>query len=279
MRSSITAAAVLSSAVALTSAGAAAPPPDRFDEQKAFAFLKYQVALGPRPAGSRASRRLAAYLRARVPHGRYQAVPGGLRNVVGVVPGRNPRRIVVVGAHYDTPEIPGVVGANDGASGTAVVLQLARSIRARTLRPTVVFIFFDGEEAPPGTPGEQFEARALRGSKVAARAYARAEAMVLLDMVGDRSLSIPREEFSNARLWQRLRAAARRTGNARVFPARTRGPILDDHIPFLRAGVPAIDVIDFEFACWHRPCDDLRAVSPKSLNAVGESVAELLRSL
>ena len=251
---------------------------DRFDERKAFAFLKRQVALGPRPAGSPASRRLAAILRAALPGGRYQRVPGGLRNVVGKVVGRDRRRLVVVGAHYDTKELRGFVGANDGASGTAVVVQLARTIRRGSLRPTVVFVLFDGEESPAGTPDEDFELKGLRGSKVAAKAYARAEAMVLLDMVGDRKLSIPREANSNRRLWARLRAAARRVSAARVFPPRTEAPILDDHIPFLRAGVPAIDVIDFDFPCWHRTCDTVRATSPRSLDAVGETVLELLRT-
>jgi hypothetical protein len=121
---------------------------DRFDGERAFALLRRQVDLGPRAAGSRASRRLARELRAALPGGRYERVPGGLRNVVGRVAGREPGRLVVVGAHYDTKEIPGFVGANDGASGTAVTVELARTIRPRDLRPTIVFILFDGEESP-----------------------------------------------------------------------------------------------------------------------------------
>jgi glutaminyl-peptide cyclotransferase len=262
-------------------AAAAAPAPrsnvDRFDGQAAFAFVKRQVALGPRPAGSAASRRLAAILRASVPNGRYQAVPGRLQNVIGTIRGRDPSRIVVVGAHYDTKDLPGFVGANDGASGTAVVRQLARTIKPRTLRPTLVFVFFDGEESP--RESEDFEQDGLRGSKVAARALAHAEAMVLLDFVGDRNLSVPREANSTKRLWDRLRAAARRVGVGRVFPARTSGAVSDDHIPFLQAGVPSIDLIDFDFPCWHRRCDDMSAVSMRSVDAVGETMIEFLRSL
>ena len=102
---------------------------DRFDSPAAWAFLKRQVALGPRPAASPKSRDLAEMLRRSIPNGRFQAVPGGLRNVVGTIPGRNPRRKVVLGAHYDTKDLAGFVGANDGASGTAVVRQLARAIK------------------------------------------------------------------------------------------------------------------------------------------------------
>jgi glutaminyl-peptide cyclotransferase len=268
----------LSLVATATASAATAPRPsvDRFDEHAAFAFLKRQVALGPRPAGSDASRRLGAILKTSVPRGRYQAVPRGLRNVIATVPGRDPSRIVVVGAHYDTYDLPGFVGANDSASGTAVVRQLARTIRPRTVRPTLVFVFFDGEEAPPNT---DFDSEGLRGSRVAARVFKDAEAMILLDFVGERNLRIPREANSNRRLWRQLRAAAQRVGAGRVFPAGPGPSVTDDHIPFQQAGVPAIDLIDFDFPCWHRRCDDLSIVSPRSLDAVGETMVEFLRSL
>jgi glutaminyl-peptide cyclotransferase len=269
-----------SGASSVRSSGGSVPRPqvNRFDSGAAFRLLRRQVALGPRPAGSPASRRLARALRRRLPGGRYQRVPGGLRNVIGVVPGRS-RRYVVVGAHYDTKDIPGFMGANDGASGTAVAVQLARTVRPRRLRPTVVFILFDGEESPADAPDSDFERRGLRGSKVAAPRYRRAEAMILLDFVGEKGLRIPRESLSNRRLWRKLRAAARRVGAGRVFPPRTQGAILDDHLPFLRRAVPAIDLIDFQFACFHRSCDDLTVVSRRSLDAVGETVYELLSTL
>jgi glutaminyl-peptide cyclotransferase len=257
-----------------------APPPrpavDRFDGAAAFRLLREQVELGPRPAGSEASQRLGERLRGLLPRGRFQEVPGGLRNVVGTVRGREPGYIVV-GAHYDTKDLPGFVGANDGASGTAIVTQLARTIRRP--RHTIRFVLFDGEESPRGTSDADFEKEGLRGSKVAAREFRDARAMVLLDFVGDRRLRIPREENSRPGLWRRLRAAAKRVRAGRVFPPETSGAVLDDHIPFLRVGVPAIDLIDFGFPCFHRPCDDLSAVSERSVDAVGETVYELLRTL
>jgi glutaminyl-peptide cyclotransferase len=257
-----------------------APPPrlavDRFDGGAAFRLLREQVELGPRPAGSEASQRLAERLRGLLPRGRFQQVPDGLRNVVGTVRGREPGYIVV-GAHYDTKDIPEFVGANDGASGTAIVTQLARTIRRP--RHTIRFVLFDGEESPRGTPDADFEEEGLRGSKVAAREFRAARAMVLLDFVGDRQLRIPREGFSRPGLWRRLRAAAERVGAGRVFPPETSGSVLDDHLPFLRVGVPAIDLIDFNFPCFHRPCDDLSAVSERSVDAVGETVYEMLRTL
>ena len=103
--------------------------------------------------------------------------------------------------------------------------------------------------------------------------------MVLLDFVGDKELSIPRESYSSRGLWRRLRAAADRAGVAATFPSGTAGGVLDDHIPFLQRGVPAIDLIDFDFDCWHRKCDDLSAVSEESLDKVGETMMELLPTL
>ena len=257
-------------------AEAAEPRTDVFNSRRAMRDVRRQVRMGPRPAGSAAARRLARYARAELPRGRLERVPGGLQNVVGTVPGRSPA--IVVGAHYDTKAMPGFVGANDGASGTAVVLELARVLR-RADRPSgapeLRFVLFDGEESPDDA--RPFYSSGLRGSRTYARRHhEQLRAVVVLDMVGDPDLSIPRERSSNRALWTRLRAAARTTGTLGAFPDETRTAILDDHTPFLRAGVPAIDVIDFDFPCWHRTCDDLTAVSERSLDTVGETVAQLL---
>lgn len=256
------------------------PKVDRFDAKAAYELVRDQVELGPRPAGSEPSRVLAGRLRRILPRGRFQPVGDGLRNVVGRIPGRDPKRIVIVSAHYDTKDIPGFLGAVDGASGTAVVAQLARTIEPRELRPTVVFLMFDGEEAPAGKSDDQFLRYGIRGSKAVAPRYKDAEAMILLDFVGNKGLRIPREDYSNEGLWQRLRAAARAVGVGKVFPAADLGGgIQDDHIPFIEQGVPSIDLIDFDFPCWHRTCDDLSKVSQRSLDASGETVYELLRRL
>src|SRR5829696_3118719 len=253
---------------------------DRFDGRRAFAELRRQVEMGPRPAGSPAARRLAARLRRALPAGRYEAVPGhpGLRNVVGRLRGSKPA--VVVAAHYDTKDLDGFVGANDGAGGTAAVLELARALR-RTKRlagaPELRFVLFDGEEAT--NDRADFYLSGLRGSKAYARRHrGELRALVLLDFVADRELRIPREAGSDARLWARLRRAAKRVGAGSAFPSATVGEVLDDHTPFARRGVPAIDLIDFDFPCWHKPCDDLSAVSARSLDRSGEAVLELLRT-
>jgi glutaminyl-peptide cyclotransferase len=260
---------------------AAAGRADRFDSARAWRHLRFQVALGPRPAGSPQLAKLAAYARARLPRGRYESVPGhpGLRNVVGRIPGRKPA--VVVAAHYDTKDIPGFVGANDGASGTAAVLELARAMREIERpkgAPELRFVLFDGEEATDDA--KPFLESGARGSRAyAARHADEVRALVLLDFVAEAGeMRIPYEAGSDPRLWSRLRAAAQRVGSGAAFPDATRGEVLDDHTPFMRRGIPAIDLIDFTFPCWHQPCDDLSAVSERSLDLSGEAVLELLRT-
>ena len=250
---------------------------DRFDGARAFRELRVQVALGPRPAGSAASRRLAERLRGELPAGAFEPVPGGLRNVVGALPGHEPA--ILVAAHYDTKDLPGFVGANDGAGGTAAVVELARAL-ARSGAPgdrAVRFALFDGEESPRGS--RAFLRDGLRGSRAYARAHAgRLREVVVVDFVADRRLSLPRERGSDPGLWARLRAAARRVGVAGVFPDRVRGAIEDDHTPFAAAGLPAIDLIDFDYPPFHTRGDDVSAVSERSLDATGEALVELLRA-
>jgi len=254
-----------------------APAADRFDSDRAFADLKAQVALGPRPAGSAASRTLAGRLRRDLPRGRFEEVPGGLRNVVGSLPGRGAP--ILVGAHYDTKDIPGFVGANDGAGGVAVVLELSRALRTgqRACQRPIRFVMFDGEESPRGS--RDFAADGLRGSRFHAANSRRPRAMVLVDFVADRDLSIPREATSNPRLWARLRTAARAVGADDAFPDAVSGGVLDDHTPFLERGIPSIDLIDFDYPHFHRTTDTLDKVSATSLDAVGETLVEMLQRL
>jgi glutaminyl-peptide cyclotransferase len=255
---------------------------DRFDKARAFALIRRQVAVGRRPAGSPQLRALAERLRPLLPDGRFEAVPGhpGLRNIVGVLPGRRPA--IVLGAHYDSEfHPPGFVGANDSAAGTAAVIEIARDLRAE--RPPanareVRFVLFDGEEEPPGST--DFLTDALRGSKAYVRAHrGQVREMVLLDYIANRGLRLPREASSNAALWRRMRAAAARVGVGAVFPQRAQTTILDDHTPFLEAGIPAIDLIDFSYRYADTVRDTVDKLSERSLDAVGESTLELMREL
>jgi glutaminyl-peptide cyclotransferase len=142
-----------------------------------------------------------------------------------------------------------------------------------------VFALFDGEESPAGTPDSRFETEGLRGSRVAADSYRDASAMILLDFVGIPHLLLARDLDSDPALWQRLRRAARRVGALEAFPPAVQGEVLDDHTPFVAEGVPAVDLIDFNYRCFHMLCDDLAHVSETSLDQVGETVRDLLPRL
>jgi hypothetical protein len=260
----------------------------RFDAQRAFRDLRAQVEIGARPAGSAASGEEVRFIARRLRQAgvEYVRIQHPHLNVVGRIPGGRPGT-VVAGAHHDTKEIPGFVGANDGASGVAVLLELARELPGRLDGPSLDLVFFDAEEPRGDRPFDldgargsgQFVRYARRGGRQGSPPLRQIRAMVLLDLVGDCQLQIPREANSDPGLWLKLRAAARRVGAGAVFPSRTGGSVLDDHIPFLDAGVPAIDLIDFSFPCFHRRCDDMSAVSERSVDAVGETVYELLRTL
>ena len=255
----------------------------RFDERYAFDLLRRQVErYGWRPAGSRRLRRLAEDLRRRMPDGRLEPLGPEhprLRNVVGTVPGTAPGAIVI-GAHYDVEARPkGFVGANDGAAGTAAVVTLARAFDALGSRwqgPELRFVLFDGEEEPAGC--DDFSACALRGSKAYVRDHGdeQIEAMILLDYVGSKRLRLPREGSSDEPLWAQLRQAARRVGVAKVFPPTTDASIIDDHTPFLEQGIRAIDLIDWQYEYKDTLRDTVDKTSANSLDAVGETVADLL---
>jgi peptidase M28-like protein len=254
---------------------------DRFDSARAFAELRREVEVGPRTAGSPALRKLAQRLRRELPRGRFEPVPGhpGLRNVVGRLPGAKPP--IVIAAHYDSKDIPNFVGANDGAAGTAAVMELARVLR-QTDRPAgapaLRFVLFDGEEATDDS--RPFLETGVRGSKAYAKAHrGELRSLILLDFVAAKGMRIQREASSDPSLWSKLRRAASRVGAASAFPAGTGSAITDDHTPFLVQGVRAVDLIQWPYDCWHKPCDDLSAVSEVSLDQSGETVLELVRRL
>lgn len=251
------------------------PTTHRFPARAAYALTRTILTYGPRPAGSAAERELANRLVRLLPGGRFEPVPGGLRNVVGGLPGRG--RAVVLAAHYDTTPVRGYVGANNSAAGVAAVIEIADVLSRERRRPgdrAVSFLLTDGEEAPAGFT--DFYAQGLRGSKAYVSAHRRTTAkVVVLDFIALHDEVLKREQGSDPALWARLRAAARRVGVLSMFPPTTQPEVLDDHTPFTRAGIAGIDLIDFDYRCWQKPCDTLAQVSRPALADVGEAVLAL----
>jgi Peptidase family M28 len=266
---------------ALLAHAATVPVPSRhdFDAAGAYALARQQVDLGPRPAGSAASRKAAALLVDKLPGGHLEAVPNGLRNIVGGLPGHGGKAVLVV-AHYDTTYVPGYVGANNSAAAVGAVIELAAALKRdqRGADRPIRFLLTDGEEAPSGSAN--FLTSGLRGSRAYAAAHgAQIADVIVLDFIGNHGLRLPREAGSDIELWGRMRAAAAKVGEESVFPDATRGQVYDDHTPFADRGIPAIDLIDFDYPCWQKRCDTMRKVSQRSIDAAGESVLELVREL
>ena len=263
--------------------GVPTPNVNNFDQKRAFSLLRRQVdRYGWRPAGSATSRRLAAELRGRLPAGALEPFTAGklkLNNVVGVIPGRLPA--VVVAAHYDVEARPrGSVGANDGAAGTAAVVELARGLGSTAIPGgrEVRFVLFDGEEEPPGSG--DFYADGMRGSRAyVARHPGEVGELILLDYVANRGLRLPREGSSDVGLWAKLRAAAKRSGTAASFPDRSGLWVYDDHTPFLERGVAAINLIDFDYPWRDTLADNVDKLSPRALDVTGETVYSLVDEL
>ncbi|HBH00528.1 MAG TPA: peptidase M28 [Candidatus Rokubacteria bacterium] len=277
-------------ALLLAALAGAAAADEPFDGAAALRHVERLVALGPRPAGSAAAAQARRYLvdrlraagiRAEVqpfeadtPHGRLP-----MANVVAVLPGRRPD-VILLGGHYDTKLFREFrfVGANDGGSSAALLLELARRLHARPREFTYWIAWFDGEEARVTWTA----ADSLYGSRRMAEDLRRAgrlpRAVLVADMIGDRDLGIRREAFSTPWLTDLVWASARRLGYGAHFSDDPL-PVEDDHAPFLRHGVPAALLIDFDFPPWHTPGDTLDQVSARSLEVVGRVLLDALPAI
>jgi len=279
---------VLSAALACTSAGQVRQP--AFDSAKAWDHVRAQVGIGPRVAGTPANTAARQHILKTLAAAGIKAVeqpftastpqgPVAMVNVIATLPGSRPEKIVL-GSHFDTKLFRNArfVGANDGASSTAALLELGRVLAARPQRPfTTELVFFDGEEAfvewsaTDSTYGSRHYVSAARtaGTLKGIRAF------LLLDMIGDRSLALRRDTNSTPWLTDIVWNTARRLGHQAHFLAEAT-TIEDDHIPFVQAGVPSLDLIDLEYEAWHTPNDTIEQISARSLQVVGDVVLAAL---
>jgi Zn-dependent M28 family amino/carboxypeptidase len=272
----------------------AAGPPESFDGARAFGDLKHLVSYGPRPAGSpalaEARRWIIAQLKdagAEVEEDSFTAAtPVGaipMTNLIAKFPGAQSKLVMVAG-HYDTKRFENFrfVGANDGASSAALLLELARVLQGRKHALTYWLVFFDGEEAVR----EWTETDSVYGSRHLVQKLSsegelgRIRAMILVDMIGDSNLVIKRDANSTPWLTETVFTAAHRLGYAKYF-LDTPTAVEDDHIPFVNAGVAAVDLIDFnpEDGYWHTARDTTDHCSPLSLTIVGRVVLAMLADI
>ena len=258
-------------------------PPAGFDSGRAFAHLSRVVGFGPRPAGSAAIGQTRDYIKAQlaavgVPvveqawEDRTPVGPIKMVNLIATLPGASKNRLSI-GGHYDTKRFREFrfVGANDGGSSTAFLIELARVLKSRKNAVTIELLFLDGEEAvvewvgDDNTYGSRHYVQAARQNGT----LASAKAFVLVDMIADRNLQMTRD--TNSTPW--LAALIREAAGAQKLGAHFGGPEMaleDDHVPFLKAGIPSVDIIDFDFPAWHTAGDNMEVVSARSLQIVGD---------
>ncbi len=285
-----------------TEDGAPRFDPSAVNGERALADVRDFVALGPRISGTEGASRAASYLATRLAALGIEPIvdeftektdegPVRFRNVLGVIPG-NTDRTVILASHYDTKAgiSPDFTGANDSGSSTGLLLELGRVLLvAPPHGHEILLAFLDGEECRhkyarhDGLHGSRHLARTLIQNKRSGNIAA----VIVIDMIGDRDLSVTLPRNSTRRLATLVLDAAQEEGVRDKFGlAEPPGMIIDDHTPFVAGGIPAVDIIDFEYGSapgkndyWHTTEDTMEKLSAESLQSVGRVVVRVLNKL
>ncbi len=277
----------------------ATPKPTLFDGTRAYADVLAQMKFGERPTGSPALRSTGDYILEQLTASHWKTVTQEFEyqhvNVRNILARQGEGPSVIIGAHYDAraradqdrehPERV-VPAANDGASGVAVMLELARVLDFSKTKREVTLAFFDAEDngeldvcAAPlmekastascdHTPWQW----SVGANFVAEHLDAKPNAVIVLDMIGDRDQNIFYEQNSDAELKQQLWGIAARLGYSQQFIPQNRFSMTDDHTPFMQRGIRSVDIIDFDYPYWHTIQDTADKVAPESLARVGRVV-------
>jgi glutaminyl-peptide cyclotransferase len=254
-----------------------------FDGNKALQHVEYQVNLGPRTLGSEAHNKVQAYILQKLEDYGWEAYKEitninsdiEINNIIGK---RGDSGLwIIIGAHFDSrfyadrdpdpnKHLTPVPGANDGASGVGVLLELA-NVLPKNLDKQIWLVFFDAEDNG-NIPGYDW----IMGSQVfASKLTAYPDAVVVIDMIGDKDLNIYQEMNSDSRLTDEIWSVASELEFHQFIPT-LKYRILDDHIPFVNLGIPAVNIIDFDYPFWHTTEDTFDKVSAESLYAVGKTL-------
>ncbi|MDE3198702.1 MAG: M28 family peptidase [Acidobacteriota bacterium] len=263
-----------------------------FNGAEAFTLTGKAVAFGPRPDGSEAIGKLRVFIRQQL-QGRgceierdsfTATTPDGpipMENIICRFPGKSEKAIAITG-HYDTKNLPAFVGANDGGSSTGFLLELANAVKKMPHKDTIYLVFFDGEEARH----EWTETDSVYGSRHLAQKWgrdgtnAKLKALINVDMIGDKDIRLLWDTSSAASLRTMVWDIADSLGYTEYFP-RQGGPIEDDHLPFLDAGVRALDLINFtsQNTFWHTPRDTMEKLSVRAFEVVGNVVMRTIGAI
>ena len=269
------------------------------DGDNAYQLVKELVSIGPRPSGSENLSKTAEFIDQKCRQYGYQSkidiwteeTPRGkltFRNVYATLMGEG-EGFVILGSHHDTKNLkntPNFVGANDGGSSTALLLEIMRVLKKTKWHgKTIKFAFFDGEEAiesyseNDGLHGSKKLAQALKTSGT----YKDCNAMILLDMVGDKDLTITLSPDDDSELIETLLTLSEKLNYRKYFGFFLHGTIIDDHIPFRKLGIPTLNIIDLNYGpnnyYWHTDLDTLDKLSSQSLQIIGNITLALLAEL
>ena len=256
--------------------------PVMFDGQRAYADVQTQVAFGARIPGSQGHVKIREWMREELVKAGWQvevqeseALGHPILNIVANRSDAPPQ--IIIGAHYDSRMFADsdpdpaqhtnfVPGANDGASGVSVLLELARSLPEETV--PIWLVFFDAEDNGriEGWDWILGSREFVKNNPVHPRAA------IIVDMIGDADLNIYKERNSNPDLTDEIWEVAKGLGYESNFIPEYKHSMLDDHTPFIEAGIPAVDIIDFDYPYWHTLQDTPDKVSAESLQAVGETL-------
>ena len=276
-------------------------PPVAFDGDRAMQYVKDIVKFGPRPLGSANHKKVEDYIIGRLkgddvendtftadtPEGKFP-----VHNIIAKYPG-NKDGIIVIASHYDTNyplRNTSYVGANDGGSSSALLLELANQLRGKTREGYSVWLVWDdAEEAMRPDTEVPFLDDSLYGIEHVAQKWQadgtlkKVKVFLLVDMIGDADLNIDRDGNSAPWVESVVEEAAKRLGYQSHFFGRTLPNVSDDHIPFVKRGVPSADLIDFDYGYndvfWHTTQDTVDKLSPKSLEIIGATILETINIL
>ena len=257
-----------------------------FNADRAYKDVEYQLSLGPRIPGTSGHEQILDWMESELEAENWQVERQELsingKNVINLIASRGVGEYVLLGAHYDTriladhdpdPSLKDdpVPGANDGASGVAVLMELARTL-PENLPVAIKLVFFDAEDN-----GGIDDWDWILGSRAFVRELVdKPSAAIIVDMIGDADLEVYYERNSDIALMEQIWQQARNLGYENIFIPEYRHSMLDDHTPFIEAGISAVDLIDFNYPYWHTTSDTLDKVSPESLKAIGDTLTAWL---
>ncbi len=261
----------------------------QFNGERAYNNVLYQTSLGPRTIGSDAHAKTISWLNKTLNELNWET-----EIQTGIIDGTTVHNLiakrgtvepwVIIGAHFDSRSIADhdpdpakqlapIIGANDGASGVAVLLELARVLPEK-LNKTVWLVFFDAED-DGNYQGKEW---ILGSSFFVEKLLAKPDKVVIIDMIGDANLQVYWERNSDPMLFTEIWKTAAKLGYEDYFVPQYKYRILDDHTPFIEAGIPAVDIIDFDYPYYHTSEDTADKVSPQSLAIIGNTLLHWLLS-